>query len=145
MGTTGEMLVVDDDRQMRELVTKVLAREGYSVRPLAHGQDVLQALKEGPAELVISDIRMPAMDGLTLLQEVKRVAKRLLERLHELVDAVDWMRGQETRGAVWTEIRMRLNDLPEQPYPPPLWDAKVDQVWDFVLRRYAGGSAMAAN
>jgi two-component system, NtrC family, response regulator AtoC len=74
MGTTGEMLVVDDDARMRELVTKVLAREGYSVRPLARGQDVLQALEEGPAELVISDIRMPEMDGLTLLQEVKRVA-----------------------------------------------------------------------
>jgi DNA-binding NtrC family response regulator len=74
MGTTGEILVVDDDARMRELVSKVLAREGYSVRPLPRGQDVLQALEEGPADLVISDIRMPEMDGLTLLQEVKRVA-----------------------------------------------------------------------
>jgi two-component system, NtrC family, response regulator AtoC len=74
MGTTGEILVVDDDARMRELVAKVLAREGYSVRPLPRGRDVLQALEEGPADLVISDIRMPEMDGLTLLQEVKRVA-----------------------------------------------------------------------
>jgi DNA-binding NtrC family response regulator len=74
MGTTGEILVVDDDARMRELVAKVLAREGYSVRPLPCGQDVLQTLEEGPADLVISDIRMPAMDGLTLLQEIKRVA-----------------------------------------------------------------------
>jgi type I restriction enzyme R subunit len=70
-------------------------------------------------------------------QEVKLVAKRLLERLHELVDAVDWVRGQETRGAVWTEIRQRLNELPELPYPKGLWDAKVDKVWDFVLQRYS--------
>jgi two-component system response regulator AtoC len=74
MGTTGEILVVDDDARMRELVAKVLAREGYVVRSLPRGQDVLQALKEGPADLVISDIRMPEMDGLTLLQEVKRLA-----------------------------------------------------------------------
>ena len=74
MGTTGEILIVDDDARMRELVAKVLAREGYSVRPLPRGQDVLQALEEGPADLIISDIRMPEMDGLTLLQEVKRVA-----------------------------------------------------------------------
>jgi two-component system, NtrC family, response regulator AtoC len=74
MGTTGEMLVVDDDARMRELVAKVLAREGYVVRSLPRGQDVLQALEEGPADLVISDIRMPEMDGLTLLREVKRVA-----------------------------------------------------------------------
>ncbi|MGH8067092.1 MAG: sigma-54-dependent transcriptional regulator [Candidatus Entotheonellia bacterium] len=74
MGTTGEILVVDDDARMRELVVKVLAREGYSVRSLPRGQEVLQALEEGPADLIISDIRMPEMDGLTLLQEVKRVA-----------------------------------------------------------------------
>jgi type I restriction enzyme R subunit len=36
-----------------------------------------------------------------------------------------------------SEIRVRLNELPEQPYPQGLWDAKVEQVWDFVLRRYA--------
>jgi DNA-binding NtrC family response regulator len=74
MGITGEILVVDDDARMRELIVKVLAREGYSVRSLPRGQEVLQALEEGPADLVISDIRMPEMDGLTLLQEVKRVA-----------------------------------------------------------------------
>jgi two-component system, NtrC family, response regulator AtoC len=73
MGTTGEILVVDDDARMRELVAKVLAREGYAVRSLPRGQDVLQALEEGPADLVISDIRMPEMDGLTLLREVKRL------------------------------------------------------------------------
>jgi DNA-binding NtrC family response regulator len=74
MGTMGEILIVDDDARMRELVAKVLAREGYSVRPLPRGQDALQALEEEPADLIISDIRMPEMDGLTLLQEVKRVA-----------------------------------------------------------------------
>jgi two-component system, NtrC family, response regulator AtoC len=74
MGTTGEILVVDDDARMRDLIAKVLAREGYTVRALPRGQDVLQALEEGPADLVISDIRMPEMDGLLLLQEVKRLA-----------------------------------------------------------------------
>jgi type I restriction enzyme R subunit len=70
-------------------------------------------------------------------QEVKRVARSLLEKLHDLTGAIDWVRGQETRGAVWTEIRQRLNELPENPYPQTLWDTKVGQVWEFVLRRYA--------
>jgi DNA-binding NtrC family response regulator len=74
MGITGDILVVDDDARMRELIVKVLAREGYSVRSLPRGQEVLQALEDEPVDLVISDIRMPEMDGLTLLQEVKRVA-----------------------------------------------------------------------
>lgn len=70
--------------------------------------------------------------------EVKRVARSLLEKLHDLTGAIDWVRGQETRGAVWTEIRQRLNELPDNPYPQTLWDTKVGQVWEFVLRRYAG-------
>lgn len=68
------------------------------------------------------------------------MAKALLAKLHQLVDGVDWLRGQETRGAVWSEIRLRLNELPQEPYPDALWHAKVSQVWDFVTRRYAGES-----
>jgi type I restriction enzyme R subunit len=102
-----------------------------------------RAAREGltEEELAIFDLLTTPEPQLTKSQEqdVKKVARQLLERLHALVDAVDWVRGQETRGAVWSEIRVRLNELPEEPYPQTLWDAKVDQVWDFVLRRYAGG------
>jgi DNA-binding NtrC family response regulator len=45
-----------------------------TVRALPRAQDVLTALEEAPADLVISDIRMPGMDGMPLLQEVKRRA-----------------------------------------------------------------------
>ena len=38
---------------------------------------------------------------------------------------------------IHSEIRVKLNELPEQPYPTELWQAKVEQVWDFVLTRYA--------
>lgn len=90
-------------------------------------------------ELAIFDLLTNPEPKLTKSeeQEVKRVARTLLEKLDDLTGAIDWVRGQETRGAVWTEIRQRLNDLPETPYPQVLWDSKVDQVWDFVLRRYA--------
>lgn len=89
-------------------------------------------------ELAIFDLLTTPEPKLTKAeqQQVKLVARALLERLHQLVDAIDWVRGQETRGAVWTEIRQRLNELPENPYPQALWDSKVEQVWDFVLRRY---------
>lgn len=90
-------------------------------------------------ELAIFDLLTYPEPKLTKEEEreVKRVARSLLEKLHHLTDAIDWVRGQETRGAVWTEIRQRLNELPENPYPQALWDSKVEQVWDFVLRRYA--------
>nr|WP_312162541.1 type I restriction enzyme endonuclease domain-containing protein [Brevundimonas diminuta] len=90
-------------------------------------------------ELAIFDLLTTPEPKLTKAEEqdVKRVARALLEKLYDLTDAIDWVRGQETRGAVWTEIRQRLNELPENPYPQALWDNKVEQVWDFVLRRYA--------
>ena len=100
-----------------------------------------RAAREGLTEdeLAIFDLLTTPEPVLTKAeeQEVKMVAKRLLERLRKLVDAIDWVRGQETRGAVWTEIRVRMNELPEQPYPQSLWDTKVERVWDFVLRRYS--------
>ncbi|ARS26093.1 type I restriction endonuclease subunit R [Sphingomonas sp. KC8] len=89
-------------------------------------------------ELAIFDLLTNPEPKLTKAEEqdVKRVARSLLEKLRDLTGAIDWVRGQETRGAVWTEIRQRLNELPENPYPQALWDSKVEQVWDFVLRRY---------
>jgi type I restriction enzyme R subunit len=54
-----------------------------------------------------------------------------------LVDGLDWTGNQQTRGAVLSEIRVNLNELPEEPYPQELWDGKVGQIWDFVLQRYA--------
>jgi two-component system response regulator AtoC len=89
MGTTGEILVVDDDARMRELVAKVLAREGYAVRALARAQEVLRALEEGPADLVISDIQMPEMDGLTLLHEVRRISSETSMLLMTAFGSID--------------------------------------------------------
>ena len=64
------------------------------------------------------------------------MARELLEKLEGLLDAVDWTAGQQTRGAVESAIRLKLNELPEEPYPEAVWTTKVGAVWDFVLRRY---------
>ena len=104
-------------------------------------EEELRAAREdlSEEELAIFDLLTTPEPKLTNDEErdVKRIARSLLEKLQDLTGAIDWVRGQETRGAVWTAIRQRLNELPEAPYPQSLWDSKVDQVWDFVLRRYA--------
>ena len=74
MKMLAEILVVNDDAHMRDLVVKVLTCEGYSMPALLRGQDVLEASEEVPVDLVVLDIRMPGMDGMTLLREVKRRA-----------------------------------------------------------------------
>jgi type I restriction enzyme R subunit len=94
-------------------------------------------------ELAIFDLLTKPEPRLTKAQEiqVKSVARRLLERLQELLQAIDWTASQQIRGAVFSEIRQRLNELPEEPYPRDIWSTKVDEVWQFVLRRYGEGAA----
>ncbi|MDA1000770.1 MAG: sigma-54 dependent transcriptional regulator [bacterium] len=65
------ILVVDDEERMRHLLERLLGGEGYEVRTASNGADALRLLSEADSDLVISDVRMPGMDGLTLLRTLK--------------------------------------------------------------------------
>ena len=100
-----------------------------------------RAAREGltEEELAIFDLLTKPAPVLTTAEEVrvKQVARELLERLKDLVSGVDWLKGRQSRASVLSEIRVKLNELPEDPYPEELWNGKVQQVWDFVMHRYA--------
>ena len=68
-----KILVVDDKEQMRDVLRKFLAAEGYSVETAADGKDALRKFGEHKFELVLSDIKMPAMDGAELLTEILKI------------------------------------------------------------------------
>jgi len=65
------ILLAEDDEIMRITVQDRLLKEGWEVETAANGREALQQIQETSYHLVISDIRMPGMDGLELLQEVK--------------------------------------------------------------------------
>jgi CheY-like chemotaxis protein len=65
------VLVVDDDRLLRLLFTRVLQQLGHQVVALDNGYRALRHLAEAPVELVITDIMMPDMDGLELIRQVR--------------------------------------------------------------------------
>jgi len=67
----GSILVVDDDSLMREFVCEALRRKAYDVDATQDGPTALEKIKVKRYDLVISDIRMPDMDGMTLLKEIK--------------------------------------------------------------------------
>ena len=94
-----------------------------------------RAAREGltEEELAIFDLLTRPEPKLTKAQEteVKKVARELLEKLQDL-RVEHWRLNQQTRAAVHSEIRFKLNELPEEPYPQNLWDAKVEEVWQFV-------------
>src|SRR5918995_6170532 len=69
-----EVLVVDDEADIRELVSGVLEDEGYAVRSAANSTEALEAIEERRPSLVLLDVWLQGsrLDGLQLLQEVKR-------------------------------------------------------------------------
>src|SRR6476660_2959769 len=77
MRRNGSILVVDDEDIMREILEKLLTREGYHVRVAASGEEGLELAKSFPFDAVIVDVMMPGMDGLTLLEELKKLDEEL--------------------------------------------------------------------
>jgi DNA-binding NtrC family response regulator len=65
------VLVVDDEASIRLALTELLEADGHHAEAVAHAPAALAALEEGTWDLVLSDLRMPAMDGLELLTEVR--------------------------------------------------------------------------
>ena len=70
---TATILVVDDEENTREGLSKILAKEGYSVEMAANGREAMALLKRQEFDLVITDMRMPLMDGLEVLREIKKM------------------------------------------------------------------------
>jgi two-component system response regulator PilR (NtrC family) len=70
---TGDILIVDDERSMREFLGIYLRREGYRIEAAAGGKEAIAALKARAFDLVITDLRMPDVDGLTILAQAKQL------------------------------------------------------------------------
>ena len=67
-----KILIAEDDRELRQLFTHVLVKNGYSVKGVANGQEALDALETDYFDLIISDIMMPVMDGYTLVRQLRQ-------------------------------------------------------------------------
>jgi two-component system response regulator AtoC len=62
------VLVVDDELGLRQTLTLILKAEGHDVRAACDGEDALRQLADAPADIVLCDVRMPALDGLQFLE-----------------------------------------------------------------------------
>ena len=68
----GIVWVVDDDSSIRWVLERALAGAGLSCTTFESGKEVLDALASKTPDVLLSDIRMPGMDGLTLLKQIKQ-------------------------------------------------------------------------
>jgi two-component system, chemotaxis family, chemotaxis protein CheY len=65
------IMTVDDSTSMRQMVKATLQSAGYQVVEAADGQEALDYARENAVDLVITDVNMPRMDGITLVSELR--------------------------------------------------------------------------
>jgi len=73
LAKTASILVVDDEENAREGLSKILSKEGYKVDTAADGKEAIDVIKRQNFDLVITDMRMPLMDGFEVLREIKKM------------------------------------------------------------------------
>ncbi|HEX9050028.1 MAG TPA: sigma-54 dependent transcriptional regulator [Anaeromyxobacter sp.] len=71
------ILVVDDDPAMRHLLSVILTDHGWEARAVGSAADALREIEARDTDLVLTDVRMPGMDGLALLREIQRLRPEL--------------------------------------------------------------------
>ncbi len=67
------LLIVDDEQSYRQLLTLVFETDGHNIRTAKNGREALEMLQAGPAEVIITDVRMPDMNGIELLREAREI------------------------------------------------------------------------
>ena len=70
------ILVVDDEEQMREIISQFLTKLGYQAVSASNGRDALATFREQSFDLVLSDVRMPGLTGLQLLKAIKELSPK---------------------------------------------------------------------
>jgi len=80
------VLVVDDEPDLLAVIGEIVAARGYQVETAADGKEALERLERGRFDLILSDVRMPGMDGPAFYQALE-------ERRPELVGRVVFMTG----------------------------------------------------
>lgn len=71
MGQKSRILIIDDEVQIREVLTQILTRDGYEVVNAANGKIGMKLCREQPVDLIITDIIMPEKDGIEMILELR--------------------------------------------------------------------------
>jgi len=95
-----DVLIVDDHEAMRALLRKVLERAGVqALRDASNGADALALLEQKSADLILADLTMPGMDGLTFARRVRGSERLALARMVALTGRADAATAEAAREA----------------------------------------------
>ena len=119
--------LVDDDRNLLASVSMLLEAEGFAVRCFTDGASALEGLGADPVDLALLDVKMPRMDGMELLQRLRRRSDIPIVFLTSKDDEIDEVLG----------LRMGADDYITKPFSQRLLLERIRT----VLRRHRKGAA----
>ena len=128
------MLVVEDEADIRELVSYNLTKAGYQVTSVVTGEEALVATENAPPDLVVLDLMLPGMDGLTVCQRLKKDPKTdsiPIVMLTAKGEEADIVRG----------LNLGADDYITKPFSPRVMIARVQA----VLRRASAALGEQSN
>lgn len=115
------VLVVDDEPMLRNLLSRLLRMEGYSVIEASDGQSALELIDARHPDLVLLDVMMPARDGLDVLGDLRRTSEVPVILVSALGEEVDRVLG----------LKMGADDYVVKPFSAAELSARIES----VLRR----------
>jgi two-component system OmpR family response regulator len=122
-----KILLVDDDPNIRQLVSLYLTREGFEVEEAQRGDDALKAFKAAAPALILLDIMLPGMDGWQVCREVRKVSNIPIIMLTAKDETFDKVLGLE----------LGADDYIAKPFEPKELVARIKA----VIRRYQSADA----
>lgn len=128
MERTPHILVVDDHREIRELLAKYLGKQNFRVSVAADGKEMWRVLRGAAIDLIILDIMMPGDNGLTLCRQLRETGKIPIIMLTAMIEEPDCVLGLE----------MGADDYVTKPFSPRELLARIRS----LLRRAQDGAAL---
>lgn len=125
------IFVIDDDENIRELISLYLEKEGYAVDQFESGEKGIEAVKIGAPDLVMLDIMMPGMDGYDTLKEIRKIGKTPVIMVTAKDETFDKVLGLE----------LGADDYIVKPFEPKEMTARVKA----VIRRFQSSDATSTD
>jgi len=114
------VLVADDDPEMRRITAVVLESKGYQVRTADDGEDALAKIEEQEPDLLVLDLLMPKMDGFDVCMRLKERRERAGKRIPILILSAVREESSRRRYELETEMDLDVDDYITKPISPPI-------------------------
>ncbi|MDP1612976.1 MAG: response regulator [Sulfuritalea sp.] len=127
------ILVVEDEADLAQILVDYLKRDGYEASALGDGLAAMEALRRAPPDLLLLDVMLPGLDGLTILRELRKTSALPVILVTARVDEIDRLLGLE----------LGADDYVCKPYSPREVVARVKTVLRRTQMETAAASVIA--